>query len=105
VTRPHLRIVCEDHDEVIAKVVDSDEGPAYSTYFLGSTILGAHGKGLTFAELRSLRKLVIPGGQIALIRARSRSRTRSPISLRREVQSRPGVAAVADQGVTWRFDT
>jgi hypothetical protein len=29
VTRPRLKIVCADHDEVIAKVVDTDEGPAY----------------------------------------------------------------------------
>jgi hypothetical protein len=29
VTRPRLKIVCSDHDEVIARVVDTDEGPAY----------------------------------------------------------------------------
>ena len=28
-TRPRLKIICADHDEVIAKVVDTDEGPAY----------------------------------------------------------------------------
>ena len=28
-TRPRLKIVCEEHDRVIAMVVDTDEGPAY----------------------------------------------------------------------------
>lgn len=30
-TRPRLRIVCQEHDRVISVVVDTDDGPAYGT--------------------------------------------------------------------------
>jgi len=50
-----LRIVCEDHDEVIAKVVDTDDGVAYSTPLPASAMSGTHGKGLTLHKLRLFR--------------------------------------------------
>jgi len=53
-----LRIVCEDHDEVIAKVVDTDDGVADSTPLPASAMSGTHGKGLTLHQLRLFRTVV-----------------------------------------------
>jgi hypothetical protein len=34
-TRPRLKIVCEEHDRIIAMVVDTDHGPAYGNAHRG----------------------------------------------------------------------
>ena len=52
-SRPRLKIVCADHDEVCAKVVDTDEGPAYTTWFLGSALPGT-----TLDQFRTLRGMI-----------------------------------------------
>jgi len=54
-----LRIVCEDHDEVIAKVVDTDDRcGVLNSPSCESAMSGTHGKGLTLHQLRLFRTVV-----------------------------------------------
>ena len=56
--RPRLRIVCGDHDRVIAVVVDTDEGPAYGSRPVLRTTDEAIGDEVDPSLYRAIRRAV-----------------------------------------------
>ena len=61
-SRVLLRIVCSEHDRVIALVDMTDEGPAFGTRFAGTALTESRrGEELPLDQFRALRKTTIPG--------------------------------------------
>lgn len=101
-TRPRLRIVCQEHDRVISVVVDTDDGPAYGTNMPMSALMKAlGGADLELGLHRAARREKRTPALLLLDPSTDPIENPMPINSHNGVRFPPGAPVATDPEETW----